>query len=171
MSWEQLVEEGDGVRLGAASHEPTLADLPMVGICWATVDASRAFHELDGLLGDAEWVTELRDDLLGASVWRRDPRPGCSVVLVSVDGVPAALARRASTPDGSYLSSIGTRPSFRGRGLGGLVTALAVQDAVAAGGPLIHLGVEIDNVRGIRLYERLGFEVLGEPAPDMLLLR
>ena len=52
-----------------------------------------------------------------------------------------------------------------------LVTALAIQDALAAGGPLVHLGVEIDNVRAIRVYERLGFVVLGEPAPDLLLLR
>jgi len=98
-------------------------------------------------------------------------RAGCAVVLVFVDGSPAAIARRATTADGSYLSSIGTRPAFRGRGLGALVTALAVQDAAAASGPLVHLAVEIDNVRAIRLYERLGFSILGEPAPDLLLLR
>ena len=123
------------------------------------------------MLADAFGVDQdrrvaLESDLLGCV-----SRPGCAVVLVLVDGVPAAIARRATTRDGSYLSSIGTRPAFRGRGLGALVTALAVQDALAAGGRLIHLGVEIDNVRAIRLYERLGFAVLGEPAPDLLLLR
>ena len=85
MSWQELVAEGDGIRLGAASHEPILAGLPMLGVCWATVDASRAFHELDGLLGDAEWVTEVRDDLLGAAVWRRDPRPGVHIDLFVVE--------------------------------------------------------------------------------------
>jgi ribosomal protein S18 acetylase RimI-like enzyme len=130
---------------------------------WA-VDASLVLADSFGV--DADRRIALESDLLGCI-----SRPGCGVLLVSVDGVPAAIARRATTPDGTYLSSIGTRPAFRGRGLGALVTALAVQDAVAGGGPLIHLGVEIDNTRAIRLYERLGFAVLGEPAPDLLLLR
>ena len=130
---------------------------------WA-VDASLVLA--DSFDVDVDRRMALEGDLLGCV-----SRPGCAVVLVSVDGTPAAIARRATTADGSYLSSIGTRPAFRGRGLGALVTALAMQDAIAAGGSLIHLGVEIDNVRAIRLYERLGFAVLGEPAPDLLLLR
>ena len=130
---------------------------------WA-VDASLVLADAFGVEQDRR--VALESDLLGCV-----SRPGCAVVLVLVDGVPAAIARRATTRDGNYLSSIGTRPAFRGRGLGALVTALAVQDALAAGGRLIHLGVEIDNVRAIRLYERLGFAVLGEPAPDLLLLR
>lgn len=130
---------------------------------WA-VDASLVLADSFGV--DSERRIALESDLLGCV-----SRPGCAVVLVSVEGVPAAIARRATTADGSYLSSIGTRPAFRGRGLGALVTALAVEDALAAGGPLVHLGVEMDNVRAIRLYERLGFSVLGEPAPDLLLFR
>ena len=130
---------------------------------WA-VDASLVLADSFGV--DSDRRVALESDLLGCI-----SRPNCAVVLVAVDGVPAALARRATTPDGSYLSSIGTRPAFRGRGLGALVTALAVQDGLAEGGPLIHLAVEIDNVRAIRLYERLGFAVLGDPAPDLLLLR
>jgi ribosomal protein S18 acetylase RimI-like enzyme len=130
---------------------------------WA-VDASLVLADSFGV--DSDRRVALESDLLGCV-----SRPGCAVLLVAVDGVPAAIARRATTPDGSYLSSIGTRPKFRGRGLGALVTALAVQDALATGGPMIHLGVEMDNVRAIRVYERLGFSVLGEPAPDLLLFR
>jgi GNAT superfamily N-acetyltransferase len=130
---------------------------------WA-VDASLVLADSFGV--DTDRRIALESDLLGCV-----SRPGCAVVLVSVDNVPAAIARRATTADGSYLSSIGTRPAFRGRGLGALVTALAMQDAMTAGGELIHLGVEIDNVRAIRLYERLGFVILGEPAPDLLLLQ
>lgn len=130
---------------------------------WA-VDASLVLADSFGV--DSDRRIALESDLLGCV-----SRAGCAVVLVAVDGVPAAIARRATTADGSYLSSIGTRPRFRGRGLGALVTAVAVRDAIAAGGSLIHLGVEIDNVRAIRVYERLGFAVLGEPAPDLLLLR
>lgn len=149
-----------GGRRGSANDEQaTWADRRR----WA-VDASLVLADSFGV--DPDRRMALESDLLGCV-----SRGGCAVVLVAVDGAPAALARRASTPEGSYLSSIGTRPSFRGRGLGALVTALAVQDALDAGGPLIHLGVEIDNVRAVRLYTRLGFAVLGEPAPDLLLFR
>ena len=33
----------------------------------------------------------------------------------------------------------------------------------------MHLSVEVDNDAGRRLYESLGFAVVGEPAPDLLL--
>ena len=130
---------------------------------WA-VDASLVLAESFGV--DSDRRIALESDLLACVT-----RPGCAVILLSVDGVPAAIARRASTADGSYLSSIGTRPAFRGRGVGALVTALAVHDAVTSAGPLVHLGVEVDNDPAIRLYERLGFSLLGDPAPDLLLFR
>ena len=130
---------------------------------WA-VDASLVLAESFGV--DAERRAALENDILACV-----SRPGCAVLLVSVAGAPAAIARRATTNDGSYLSSIGTRPGFRGRGLGALATALAIRDALAEGSPMIHLAVEADNERALRLYERLGFALLGEPAPDLLLVR
>jgi GNAT superfamily N-acetyltransferase len=130
---------------------------------WA-VDASLVLADAFGV--DTERRVALENDVLACI-----KRPGCSVLVVSVDGVPAAIARRATTRDGSYLSSIGTRPSFRGRGLGALATALAIRDALDAGSPIIHLAVEADNDPALRLYERLGFATVGEAAPDMLLLR
>jgi GNAT superfamily N-acetyltransferase len=130
---------------------------------WA-VDASLVLAESFGV--DADRRLALETDLLACVT-----RPGCAVLLVAIDGVPAAIARRASTVDGSYLSSIGVRPKFRGRGLGAFVTALAMRDSLDAGGSLVHLGVDVDNTRAIRLYERLGFAVLGDPAPDLLLVR
>ncbi len=96
-------------------------------------------------------------------------RPGCSMLLIRIDGEPAAVGRRASTADGSYLSSIGTRPAFRRRGLGSLATALLLRDAAAEASPVVHLAVEADNEPGRRLYEALGFSVIGDPAPDLLL--
>jgi ribosomal protein S18 acetylase RimI-like enzyme len=90
-------------------------------------------------------------------------------VLVRVDGVPAAVARRTTFAGGSYLSSIGTDPAFRGRGLGRLVTAVAAADALAAGSRWTYLGVFEDNTVAQNLYFSLGFDRIGGVAPDLLL--
>jgi ribosomal protein S18 acetylase RimI-like enzyme len=90
-------------------------------------------------------------------------------VLISVDGIPAATARRTTFAGASYLSSIGTRPAFRGRGLGRIATEVALADALAAASRWTYLGVFDDNVVARRLYEELGFVMLGGPAPDLLL--
>jgi ribosomal protein S18 acetylase RimI-like enzyme len=85
-------------------------------------------------------------------------------------GEPAAVARRATFDGLSYLSSIGTMGWARGRGLGRLVTASALLDAVNDGSDWIHLGVFEDNAPAIELYKRLGFWNGCEPGPDMLLV-
>lgn len=90
-------------------------------------------------------------------------------ILVRVDGEPAAAARRTTFAGASYLSSIGTRPAFQGRGLGRLATAVATIDALAAGSRWTYLGVMDDNLVARRTYEGLGFVALGGPSPDLLL--
>ena len=90
--------------------------------------------------------------------------------LVRKEGAPVAVARRATFDGISYLSSIGTTLAARGLGLGRHVTAVAMIDAIEAGSEWIHLGVYADNSPARRLYESLGFEMSGDPAPDMLLI-
>jgi len=121
------------------------------------------------VLADAFGVDSIRLLALENDVLACISRPGCAMLLVRVDGEPAAVARRASNEEGSYLSSIGTRPRFRRSGVGALATLLVLEDALLAGGPTIHLAVEADNEAGRLLYEHLGFAVVGDPAPDLLL--
>ncbi|HEX2753895.1 MAG TPA: GNAT family N-acetyltransferase [Candidatus Limnocylindrales bacterium] len=90
-------------------------------------------------------------------------------ILIRVDGVPAAVARRTTFAGATYLSSIGTDPAFRGRGLGRFVTALAVADALADRSRWTYLGVFEDNAVARSLYGSLGFVTVGGPAPDLLL--
>lgn len=90
-------------------------------------------------------------------------------ILVRVDGAPAAVARRSTFAGATYLSSIGTDPAFRGRGLGRLVTALAVADALADGSRWTYLGVFEENAIARSLYGSLGFVAVGGVAPDLLL--
>jgi GNAT superfamily N-acetyltransferase len=155
VSHQEAVREPGSRRVGPAGRGWTERRR------WA-VDASLVLADAFGV--DADRRVALENDVLACV-----SRPGCAVLLVSIGGVPAAIARRATTVDGSYLSSIGTRPAFRGRGLGALATALAVRDALHAGSPVVHLAVEADNGAALRLYERLGFATVGEAAPDLLL--
>ncbi len=90
-------------------------------------------------------------------------------ILVRVDGVPAAVARRTTFAGASYLSSIGTDPAYRGRGLGRLVTGLVVVDALADESRWTYLGVFEENAIARSLYGSLGFVAIGGVAPDLLL--
>jgi ribosomal protein S18 acetylase RimI-like enzyme len=89
--------------------------------------------------------------------------------LVTVDGEPAATARRTTFAGASYLSSIGTRPRHRGLGLGRIVTEAVLRDALDASSRWTYLGVFADNAVARRMYEGLGFVPIGDPAPDLLL--
>lgn len=95
--------------------------------------------------------------------------PALHVCLVRVDGEPAAVAKRATFDGATYLSSIGTRPAFRGRGLGALVTAAAARDGLADGSRWSYLGVFSGNAGARRMYERLGFAPVGVDVPDLVL--
>ncbi|HLX35143.1 MAG TPA: GNAT family N-acetyltransferase [Candidatus Limnocylindrales bacterium] len=121
------------------------------------------------VVGEAFGVDPFRRVALETDMLACAARPGCSVVLLRHDGQPVAVARRATVAGGSYLSSIGTRPAWRGRGYGSLVTALAVVEALDAGGELVHLAVDVLNAHGQGFYEALGFAVLGDPVADLVL--
>jgi ribosomal protein S18 acetylase RimI-like enzyme len=144
-----IVERASGLRGGAAADA---AD-EIVGVLLAafSVGGDRRAGLTD------ETIASLADERFVHYVAR-------------VDGVATAVARRATFDGITYLSSIGTLASARNLGLGRLVTATAMIDAVRAGSALIHLGVFDDNVPARRLYERLGFVMSGQPGPDMLLV-
>jgi GNAT superfamily N-acetyltransferase len=120
------------------------------------------------VLAEAFSVPERRESIEMETVSMFDA-PGLHACLVRIDGVPAAAAKRSTFDGASYLSSIGTRPAFRGRGLGRLVTAVVAADAIAAGSEWTYLGVFAENDTARRLYEGLGFTTLGGPSPDLVL--
>jgi ribosomal protein S18 acetylase RimI-like enzyme len=121
------------------------------------------------VLGEAFGVDPYRRAGLETDILACAARRGCSLLLLRDDGEPVALARRSTVGAGSYLSSIGTRPAWRGRGYGSFLTALAVTEAIDAGSDLIHLAVDVANPLGEGFYGRLGFGVVGDPVPDLLL--
>jgi ribosomal protein S18 acetylase RimI-like enzyme len=95
--------------------------------------------------------------------------PEVHAVLVRVDGEPAAAAKRATFDGATYISSVGTRPAFRGRGLGRIATATVAADATRDESEWTYLAVMDGNDAAIALYDKLGFARIGGVSPDLIL--
>jgi ribosomal protein S18 acetylase RimI-like enzyme len=95
--------------------------------------------------------------------------PNFHANVMRIDGEPVAVGSRYTFDGASYLSSIGTRPVWQGRGFGTAIALSLAQDSIAAGVGLVYLSVHSDNDAAIRLYRSLGFAVTGPKAADMLL--
>lgn len=95
--------------------------------------------------------------------------PLIDVRLVRSDGEPVGVGRRHGFDGISYLSAIGVRRGWQGRGLGEAVTRALIDGAKGAGHELVYLGVYPHNERARELYERLGFAIIGGPASDLIL--
>jgi len=157
-------------RIRVARHPGPMSGPPRLWAAEASLVLAEAFDV------DPYRRAGLETDLLACTL-----RPECTVLIVFDGEEPIATARRMSTPTGTYLSSIGTRPGWRGRGHGSLATALAVADALGnscradiGGGngsrnrAFVHLAVDVRNHVARRLYEGLGFVVVGAPVADLL---
>jgi mycothiol synthase len=80
------------------------------------------------------------------------------------------LARDGERPVGfivcadEWIVQVGTRPEWRGRGLGSALVVEALRRWRAAGGERMLLDVNVNNPTAARVYARLGFEVIGRRA-------
>lgn len=125
-------------------------------------------HAMAAILVDAFGTPAERHPELALDLARTVDDPRIALALVRVDGEPAACAK-ATTFDGfTYLSSVGTRDGFRGRGLAGLATRHALAASRGRQRTVTYLGVFSGNEPALTLYERLGFASVGE-SPDLLL--
>lgn len=78
------------------------------------------------------------------------------------DRLVAMAGTRGSTPTTWEVAAVATVPDHRRRGLSAAVVS-ATREAAEATGRTAFLHVAPDNVTAVRLYERLGFSVHGEP--------
>ena len=91
------------------------------------------------------------------------------VCLVRSGRTAVAIAKRYTFDGATYLSSIGTVPGQRGRGLASLVTEAVIRDGLAESPGDVYLGVHAHNDRAIELYRRAGMEIVGGRTRDLLL--
>ena len=160
-----LVREPEGAR---EVPLPTGAVLERWN-CPSEQDRPGVARALARVIGESFHIPESRHSNLIAEVELTLQQPSFHAYLLRIDGEPVATGERYSFDGASYLSSIGTRPAWRGRGFGSLITRALARDSVVGGFDLVYLGVYADNARAIRLYERLGFATLGSCSAEMLL--
>lgn len=130
----------------------------------------------------AGWVTEVAGVLrrsfgldeadaagIEADLRRSLTSPAVEIAVVRVEGEVVSVGKRATFDGASYLSSIATLPGRQGRGYGTLLAATLRADSLVAGSRWTYLAVHVANDRALEVYRRCGFEILGEPAGDLLL--
>jgi ribosomal protein S18 acetylase RimI-like enzyme len=146
--------------------------------------------------GGRQDVRFLRDMLHHAYYWReRKPgdgpgpaaryvkgwgRPGDTVLIAIDDGFPVGAAWyrlfRRDAPGYGFVDeetpelAIAVVPSARGRGVGTKLLDALVARARQAGHDALSLGVDRDNSGAIELYERHGFERVGETEDTVTML-
>jgi ribosomal protein S18 acetylase RimI-like enzyme len=129
--------------------------------------AERDPEDIGRVLAESFGALPERGPELARDLRRTLDDPRIVLALVRVDGEPAACAKATTFEGLTYLSSIGTRDAFRGRGLAGLATRHVMAAAGAREAGAAYLGVFSGNVPALRVYTRLGFASVGE-SPDML---
>ncbi len=133
-------------RLRPAALEDTgfLADVVLT--------ATTAQGRLPGAFDEPAWRTAF-------TMWTRKQIcgevPGSTTSVIQSGGQPVGRLRITRSADRIELSGIQLLPDVQGRGIGTAIIEDLKAEAKTAGIPL-DIGVEKDNPRARRLYERLG---------------
>ena len=102
---------------GALASGPTAHGVVVERVAPDSGDVTERVAEIAGALVEAFEVGAERRAGIERDALATLLEPGVGFILVRVDGELATVAKRTSRWDATYLSSIGTRPAFRGRGL------------------------------------------------------
>ncbi|MEI9851265.1 MAG: GNAT family N-acetyltransferase [Sphingomonas sp.] len=87
--------------------------------------------------------------------------PGVWLTLARFGGSDSGFALARATGDEAELLLLATRPTVRGRGIGGALLRAVVAESQSRGVTRLHLEVRAGN-EAARLYRREGFEKVGE---------
>jgi ribosomal protein S18 acetylase RimI-like enzyme len=97
-----------------------------------------------------------------AERWRPE-----SMQIVVIDGQDGGMLEVRPTETGVQLQNIRVAPEYQGRGIGTRLVSEVLRDAHRRGLPVTLRVLKVNPAR--RLYERLGFVVVGETEPHYLM--
>ena len=124
---------------------------------------SLALPELAALFneGFSDYLVPMRlsDDHFADHVKNNDIDLSCSQVVLA-DDEPAAFALVGLRGEDAWIGGMGTVPSQRRRGLGERALVATIEEASARGASSVWLEVIDRNEAALRLYEKLGFELV-----------
>ncbi len=100
--------------------------------------------------------------------WFGTDEPESLLSIIEVDGAPAGRFRVVRFPDRIFLGGIQIHPAYQNRGIGTRLITELIEESRSTGKP-VQLDVDRTNVRARKLYERLGFERVGETGEDFKL--
>ncbi len=111
-------------------------------------------------------MKDLTEDMVG---WREDKQHALilsavaagSVDIIMIEGQCAGWLETDEDDEALYLHQIYVAPEFQGRGLGSEIMRGLLAEARAKRKP-VRLSVMRNNAGAKRLYQRLGFEVIGQ---------
>jgi RimJ/RimL family protein N-acetyltransferase len=140
-------------------RQATLADLPALrGLrLQAMIDAPDAFSS-----------NYDREASRSTAEWQRWIAPGATFLLDQPDDTPmglVAVRHRDAEPNTADLMAMWVHPSSRATGGADLLVRAVLDWAASAGIRTVMLGVEKQNERARRVYERNGFQATGEEKP------
>lgn len=136
----------------------TPADEPFLRALYASTRADELRQVPDWDDAKKAWFLNMQFDAQRAHY--REHFPEARFDIVDVDEQAAGRLYLALGDEGVNLMDIALLPEYRGAGIGGELTR-AVQSFAAERGLAVVLHVE-ENNPAMRLYRRLGFEVVGE---------
>lgn len=105
------------------------------------------------------WIT-LRRDYAEALAMFTDPEREVYVAVADTETVGFVIVQMRGAFVG-YLQSVGVAPEWRGRSVGSKLIAFA-EERIFKEAPNVFILVSSFNERAQALYERLGYEVVGE---------
>jgi ribosomal-protein-alanine N-acetyltransferase len=123
-----------------------------IGICTVA--------DLDAVM-DIERASSARPWPRGAFRYELEARGAQLLLARDAGGRPVAYAGYRVDRDEASLLNLATHPAHRRRGYARALLERVVASAGPQGARLIRLEVRRSNTAAIRLYERLGFRVLG----------
>ena len=127
---------------------------------WAEATAARDGHDQVPALDVSRPVIQ--------GVLDRSPR-ALLLIARSADGTAAGFAAIEPAPGSNdttaRVSYIGVRPVLQGQGTGATLLLKTLQRLKAAGYASVELSVYVDNHKATALYQRLGWQPVGLPAP------